>query len=398
MFREKNEQEAAGLKETGTRAKEFQTGNILTIGFAHLMHDIYSSFVAPLLPLLIEKFSLSYTMAGLLVALHRGPALLNPIIGILADRLPVRYIVILSPFVTAITMSLLGIAPVYGVLVILVLIMGFSSAFFHVPTPVLVKQVAGSRVGKGMSIFMLGGELARSLGPLVILGAVSLWTLEGTWRLIPFAAATSIFLFIKLKDVRLHKVDVEDHEKRTAWETFKRYLPLFTLVIIFTMFIALMKSAVTVYLPTYLTSRGADLWLSGISLSVIQFAGAGGTLLSGTISDSIGRKGTLLIIAIASPLLMWLFILAEGIWVFPILILLGIFLFATNPVMLALIQDLRSDKPAFLNGVYMGISFGISSGIVLLIGLMGDGIGLDLTFKICASVAPLGALAVWKMK
>jgi hypothetical protein len=46
----------------------------------------------------------------------------------------------------------------------------------------------------------------------------------------------------------------------------------------------------------------------------------------------------------------------------------------------------------------MGISFGISSGVVMLIGLMGDGIGLDLTFKICASVAPLGALAVWKMK
>ena len=39
--------------------------------------------------------------------------------------------------------------------------------------------------GKGMSYYMVGGELARTAGPMIILGVISWWGLEGTWRLIP---------------------------------------------------------------------------------------------------------------------------------------------------------------------------------------------------------------------
>ena len=54
--------ETASITEQSS-AGEFQTGEILTIVGGHFVHDTFSAFVAPLLPLIIEKLSLSLTMA-----------------------------------------------------------------------------------------------------------------------------------------------------------------------------------------------------------------------------------------------------------------------------------------------------------------------------------------------
>jgi FSR family fosmidomycin resistance protein-like MFS transporter len=97
-----------------TAANRFQTGKILALSIGHFIHDVYSSFLSPLLPLLIDKLSLTLTQAGFLSTIMQLPALLNPYIGVLADRISVRYFVILAPAMTAVPMSLIGIAPSYG--------------------------------------------------------------------------------------------------------------------------------------------------------------------------------------------------------------------------------------------------------------------------------------------
>ena len=97
------------MKRVKLKKNGFQFGNVLTISFAHLVHDIYSSFLAPILPLLIEKLSISYAMVGFLSLIQRLPSLANPFVGLMADRLALRYLLILSPVITAITMSLLGV-------------------------------------------------------------------------------------------------------------------------------------------------------------------------------------------------------------------------------------------------------------------------------------------------
>jgi len=154
--------------------QRFHTRKILILSICHFIHDTYSSFFAPLLPLLIEKLSLTLTQAGFLSTVMQLPALMNPLLGSLADRTSVRYFIILAPATTAIPMCLLGLAPSYGVLLILLFITGISVAAFHVPAPVMISRLAGDRKGKGMSFFMTGGELARALGPVITVGGVSL--------------------------------------------------------------------------------------------------------------------------------------------------------------------------------------------------------------------------------
>ncbi len=371
--------------------KKFQTINIVIISFAHLTHDIYSSFLAPILPLLIAKFNLSYSLVGLLTLFQRLPSLLNPFVGLIADRVSVRYFLIIAPAITTVSMSLLGCAPSYAVLAVLLFITGISSALFHVPGPVMIKHVSGHRVGMGMSFYMLGGEFARSVGPLIILGAVSLWTLEGTYKLIPFGMIASLFLFFKFKNIEIRQDFKKDDTQSRVRETLQKMLPFFLLLTAITFFMTLVKSVLTTFLPTYLNLKGASLWTGGISLSVLEFSGAVGTLMAGSISDHIGRKTTLFILTMISPLLMLLFVSVKGFWALPILLLLGFFVFANGPVLLALVQEIGQERPALSNGIYMTINFLLSSITVLFAGIIGDHIGLESTFKISAFLA-LGSI------
>ena len=360
--------------------KKFQTENIVLIAGAHFVHDVYSAFLAPILPLLIEKFSLSYSLAGLLTVIQNLPSLMNPLVGIIADKVSVRYLLIIAPLLTASTMSLLGAAPSYAVIAILLFIMGISASMFHVPAPVMVKHVAGRRVGKGMSFFMLGGEIARGVGPLVILGGISIWGLEGTYRLFPFGLAASIFLYFKFKKIKISQDLQKAKVDSGILQTFKEHSRVFLNMSGILFFTLILKSALTAFLPTYLSVKGESLWMAGISLSVLQFAGGAGTFLSGTISDKIGRKTTLLIMATSIPVLMAGFLLLPGFWDFPILILIGLVLFATNPVLLAELLDIKSERLSFINGIYMTINFAITSITTLLIGLSSDLIGMHDTY------------------
>ncbi|MCK4957204.1 MAG: MFS transporter [Candidatus Cloacimonetes bacterium] len=377
--------------------KKFQIGNVITISLGHMFHDIYTSFLAPILPLLIQNLGISMYMAGLLDVFRKLPSLFNPFVGIIADKICVRYFVILAPAFSAIGMSLLGLAPSYTTIALLLFAVGISNTMFHVPAPVMIKQVSGYRVGKGMSYFMVGGEISRTLGPLLITAAISFWGLQGSWRVMPIGILASVFLYFKLRNVRVNDSVAKPKETHPK-DTLRKLMPVFGIVLGITFFRTAMKLALTLYLPTFLTNQGNSLWIAGISLAILQFSGAIGTFFAGSISDKIGRKQTLLIASIINPILMWLFLISNEFFKIPLLILIGFFLFAFGPVLLAFVQDTDSEYPAFVNGIYMTINFGVSSIMAVLIGLGGDFLGLSITYKICLLLA-LGTIPfVLKMK
>ncbi|MBT6686540.1 MAG: MFS transporter, partial [Bacteroidetes bacterium] len=356
-------------------SSKFEYGKVVVVTVSHFVHDIYSSFLAPILPLLIEKLSLSYSYAGLLQVAQRLPMVFNPFIGMLADKVSMRYFVIVTPAITCIVMSFLGLASNFAILAILLFIAGLSAAFYHVPSPVMIKKVSGNETGKGMSFYMIGGELARTFGPLLILGGISIWGLNGTYKLIPFGIAASIFLFFQLRKIEVSTHINSSFKYSEALKLLKKHAAFFGLITAIIFFSSAMKLCLTLFLPTYLTSMGSSLWIAGISLSVLQFSGAGGTLISGIVSDKIGRKNMLIIIYLLNPLLMWLFIYANSILMIPILILLGISMFAPTPVFLAFVQDIKTERPAFMNSIFMTITFVIGTISVMLVGFLSDKFG-----------------------
>ena len=359
----------------------------MTISSAHFAHDIFSSFLAPLLPLIIEKLGLSLSMVAFLDIIRRIPALFNPLLGLMAEKSDVKYFVILTPAITAISMSLLGVASSYAVLILLLFIAGISSALFHIPSPTMIKQSSGEETGRGMSYFMVGGEFARTLGPILITSAVSWWGLEGSYRLMPIGIISSVLLYIRFRDFSTH-IKAKKFEKGDVKSLIKEHKNLFYFLALFMLFNSALKSSLSLYLPIYLVNNGNSLWYAGIALSILQFSGVVGVFFSGKISDKFGRYTVLLFSSLGSVGFMALFLYTQNII---LLAILGIFVFAPAPVLMALVQDTDSAMPTFMHSIYMGINFGLSSIIVLLIGFLGDSLGLNETFIIC-NILGMGTL------
>ncbi|MFH2095133.1 MAG: MFS transporter [Bacteroidota bacterium] len=369
-----------------TDSTKFRAGRAVSIGFAHMTHDLFQAFLAPVLPLIIEKLHIGYFQIGILNLIQQIPSFFMPLLGLLADRMKLRYFVIFMPAVTCTVMSFIGLAPTFTVLAVMLFIVGISSAFFHIPSPVMMRKVYGNKPGLGMSIFMVGGENDRTLGPLLVLGAITLWKFEGIYRLFPFGIVSSTFLFLMLRNVSISE-EVLLQARTGVRETLKQVMPMMLILFGITFFRAIMKTSLTLFLPTYLNVKGESLWFAGISLSVLEIAGVAGAFLAGMLSDFFGRKRLLVITSCITPPLMWLFVHASGVAVFPLLVLLGFFIFATTPVILSIVTDTDSDRPSFINSLFMTISFVGSTIAALVVGYAADRIGLERSYEISAFIA-----------
>ena len=360
---------------------------------SHAVHDTYSAFLPPLLPAFVESMSLTNTSAGLLTVFLTLPSLTQPFIGHLADRVGLRWAVILAPAVAGVTMSMLGIAPTYGVLVLLLLIAGTMSAALHAVGPVMTGRLSGNSLGRGMGFWMVGGELGRTLGPIIIVTGVGFLTLEGTPWLMIGGLVASALLWVGLKDLSGRPAGSESglHWKQALRKMWPFLLPLAAIIVVR----AFMVSALTTYLPIFLHSEGATLWFAGISLAVLEAAGVVGALLGGSLSDRVGRRWVLAVSLIITPVFMFVFLATSGWLRFPLLLLLGFTALSVVPVIMALVQESFPENRALANGVYMATSFILRSGAVLLLGMMGDTWGMRTAFLVSAVLPILGLPFLW---
>ena len=380
---------AVAVPEAPTRPADegFRAGGVLLVSFCHFVHDIYSSFLSPLLPLLIEKLSLTLTRAGLLTTVMQLPALINPIIGLWADRISVRWFIILAPSLTAVPMCLVGLAPNYGVLMFLLFLAGISVSLFHVPAPVMIAKLSGPYKGRGMSFFMVGGEFARTIGPMAAVGAVSLLGLEGYYPIMVFGLASSVWLYLKFKDVPIRAGNSSKISLKTTWKEIRAVMVPLAAILFARGF---MHASIITFLPTYITQQTGGLWLAGISLTLVEGAGVAGVLTAGPLSDRLGRKNVLLVTLVSAPVFLMAFIWLDGWLKFAALILTGFTLLSTTPVMLAMVQENSTTSPAAANGIFMMASFTARSTVVVAVGAIADAIGLHHTYLVSAVLGLAG--------
>lgn len=374
--------------ETNVEQESFQTGRVSLISTIHAVHDTYTTFLPVLLPVLIQKFTLTNTAAGLLSVFMQLPSLLQPLIGNLADRKNLRLLIILTPALTGTAMSLLSIAPTYGFLIFLLVLAGISSASLHAIGPVLGSTFSGNKLGKGMSFWMVGGELGRALGPMIIVTAIAYLTLDGLPWLLLAGVLTSIFLFGKLNSITT--LPHQNHDP-IDWKTALRKMRNVMVPLVILIFSRSMAVATfTTFLPTYLTMEGSSLWMAGASLTILEVSGMAGIYFAGGFSDKYGRRRILTISFIVSPILIILFIQSKGLWQFPLLILLGFFVISITPVIMAIVLENFPDNRSLANGVYMAFTFILFALAILLVGFLSDLVNMRFAFLVSAGLLLLG--------
>lgn len=376
-----------------TKNKEkFDLFSVSYIALSHFSNDIFSHFISPLLPILINNLGMTYAMGGALSIFHRFPAFFNPTIGKIVAKNDNRIIISITIFITAVCICCVTLAPNYFILCLLILIMGISTCFYHIPAMVMTREYSGNRSGAGMSLFMTGGELARGFGPIIVLAAISAWGERRIFYLLPISIFTSTLIFFKFRK-REQILNMSSRKTEAPFlQILRENKAFFSFCFFFSISRAFSASVLNSFLPTYLTKQGFSLWFSGISLSVLQFSAVAGTLISGTVSDKFGKLNTLMVISVLTPILLCLFVFFSLVpgktAIMEIFIgLCGFFSFSSAPVLMALIQDRGIANPTTFSSAYNMIDFLTISIALTTTGFLSDIFTMANAFKICSVIS-----------
>lgn len=375
------DQVAAGdTSDAGTSAEDsaFDTQGVVACAGAHFAHDLYPSFIGPLVPAVQDKLGISLAVASLMIPAQQLPSIAQPFIGALADRTSRRWFVIISPATAAVSLSSLGLAPNIAIVLLLLLVSGLSSAMFHSPAVALVGELGAGRLGRAMAIFMTGGELSRVIGPLIITAAIAWLTLEGSFVVMVFGLVASVILYLTLDT---SAVDAARRAQpavalRPLLRARRRAL---TGLLGLSVITGIATTPLHFFLVEFLTEKGHSEWYGGIALSTLFAAGVVGGLVGGNLSDAIGRRAMLVgFIALTPPLLFLYLWLENGSWwVLGVLAVAGMITMAPRTVLLATGAELLPEARGPMAGMLLALGFVSMSIAAIVFGLISDAIGID---------------------
>ena len=368
---------------------------LFALATAHFLGDSYASFLAPLLPVLIIRHGLDLKDAGLLAAvLSTAGHLMQPAWGFLSDRWPGRRFAIAGPLLMAICISTIGLAPSLPFLILALAVGGSGMAAFHPEAASLARQSSGSRPALGMSLFISGGNLGFSLGPVVATSLVAAFGLGGTiWGMIPGVVGSLILL----KLVPAPPKTVES--KPTASDAVPAPpTPLTMRPLVNLWAISILRGLVTVnfltFLPILFARRGLSLTLGGQLVTLFLFAGAIGGVLGGFAAERFGSKrmmGTTL--ALATPVLLGA-IWTSGAVQAAALLVGGALLVASHPVNVSFAQSLAPHRAGTAAAFMIGVAMGVSGLLMPVVGAAADVYGIEVALSAIAFGPFFGAILV----
>jgi FSR family fosmidomycin resistance protein-like MFS transporter len=361
------------------------------LSLSHLLNDLFTGMLFPILPILILNFGLTKFEAGLLSAFLQWPSVTQPFFGRLADKINLQKYIFLLPLITGTFMSLVGAVSSIATIALCLFIAGLSSACFHSVAPPIAGKVSGKHSGKGLSLWMVGGEVGWMLSPILIIAFINVFSFKKTPYLIIPAALASILLYFRLK-----KIDaVKNHVKvahGSAESSFKATAPMLVPIIAIATARAMIQSTTNVYVPTYLTEMGSNLWLAGAALSMVTGGSVLGTIAGGILKDRIGGKPVLFTSLVGSAAFFFLFLNTSQFLQIAALFLTGFFSGMYLPVALAMVQEYSPQNRSFANGIYLAFLFTIGAVANLILGYLYDRLGAHPSFIISGITTLVGIL------
>lgn len=377
----------------GHQASRFDIRTLSLATAAHFLNDIHYAFLAPLLPLVVAKFHLSLTLAGLLASiLNASSAISQPVFGAFADQMQRRIFVVLGPTLTVTAMGLLGLAPSYEVLIVLLLLAGTGTSSFHPQGASTAGYASGPRKGTGMSLFVAGGELGYALGPLWIAVIVSMLGLGATWiAALPGLLICSLLWFAVRPQPTAHAV--RQQGLRADLRRVIRPLGLLWLLVALRSVIIL---TFTTFLPLLLRERGGSLLAGGAAVFFFGGIGAVGGLLGGSLSDRLGRRAVLVLsLATGTPLL-YAFLHTRGPWSFALLAAGGVAFYLTAAVTIVMAQQMLPHRASVASSIVMGLAWGTAGLALTGVGALADALSLQtaMTYVLGLAIPAVALVAV----
>ncbi|MCJ8330352.1 MAG: MFS transporter [Lentisphaeria bacterium] len=359
-----------------------QRFRLFIITLAHFCVDSYATILQPVLPLIKKRLELSFAQTGTIGTVIAICNITQPLMGIWADRMSRRYLIIVGLALSAICIPFIGIAPTYESLIFVLALGGIGVAAFHPQVFSLAGELSGKQRSFGLALFIFGGTLGIGLTPFWVPWFIETFTQS---RLPYIAIPGIILLLLVLKFVPLKNPQLEDGEKPT-FAALKPQAKNLTLICVVVVIRSVTGLAFFTYIPLLAEERGHGLIAGGIFLGIFNVAGVIGSLFFGYLADKkFGSKGIVFLTILGSVPFLYLYTLTENVsYSYVLLAIGGGLLLASNSIFVALAQELAPENTGLASSIPLGLSWGLASLSLPLIGMLGDNIGIEQALRYIA--------------
>jgi FSR family fosmidomycin resistance protein-like MFS transporter len=350
---------------------------ITLVCLSHTIVDASQNILPVVLPLLLDRFQLSYGQVGMAAALlNISSSLIQPAFGWVSDRWPTRWFMPIGIAWTALFIGAIGLVPSYPMLLLVIVLTGLGTAAFHPIGSIAVALASGNKRGLGMSFFSAGGNLGFAIGPVMAAWLMTWFGLPGTTLVIApgllMAAAMYAYRDSFAATGKTSGGRGFQASSPIPWGRLARLCALITLR-------SWGYSGLIAFIPLLLHEQGVSLQLAGRALFTFLFFGALGGMLGGYLSDRVGRQQVITTSLVTFPFLMAVALLASGPLQWLFLGIAGIMLLASFSVTVVFAQDLLPQHLGLASGLTLGLAFGAGGVGVGLSGFLADLIGLRMS-------------------
>ena len=379
-----------------TAARVKPNARILSLlALGHLVVDTSQGALPALLPFLKSTFALSYAAAGtVLLVASVTSSVIQPVFGYLSDRMARRWLLPWALIVASAGVALVGFAPSYAVLLVLVLLGGLGIAAYHPEGYKTANLAAGDRKATGLSLFSLGGNIGVALGPPAVTLLVPTFGLRGTLAfLVPGLLVSSLIALVlpSLVAQAPGRPATAAGPRSDAATEMRGAMALLIGVVTIRSWTQL---GLVAYIPFYYVDvLKMDARVVGPLLFAFLGAGAVGTLLCGPVADRFGpRRYITCTLAVMTPLLALFLWLGGGLGSAVALTLAGFILVSSFSITVALGQAYLPRRLGMAAGLIVGLAIGTGGIGVALLGWVADHFGVLASLRVVVALPLVGFL------
>ena len=399
---------------------------LLMVSMGHLLNDMFQSVIPSIYPIIKESLGLSFMQIGAITLTNQITAsLLQPMVGYFSDRHPRPYGLVVGMCFTLTGLLLLSIASSFLLVLLSVAFVGIGSSVLHPESSKIARMASGgakgcasreqsqarlnsaeaqpalAKIGKGMaqSIFQIGGNVGRAIGPV----AVALIVVphgQGSIRWFALLAVVAIWLLARIggwykKQLEIYgrsksKFDIENESHLTKHQIIVALLVLLVLMFSKDFYTANIQSYLTFYM---IDKFGMSVASSQYVLFAFLVSTAIGLLIGGEVGDRYGRKYVIWFSILGSSPFALLLPYCNMTWTIILAILVGLVMSSAMSAILVYGTELLPGNVGMISGAFFGLSFGLGGIGSALFGWIADLTSIQHVFQLTAFLPLLGIAA-----
>jgi FSR family fosmidomycin resistance protein-like MFS transporter len=356
---------------------------LMTLMLGHFTVDMYAGVLPLLYPLLTDEFDLDLKTVGLVSLAYSGAAsLTQPLFGYITDKRGTRLIG-LALMWTAVSFSLLGLAPSFPALLVLAALAGIGSGAYHPMGAVNASAVIpDEQRNTAMSVYVTGGTLGVATGPLIGALIFGLFGIGGTVAMILPGGLIAVWMLFQMRTIsqRLaRRPGTMGAPPPIPWR------PLST-VISLMMMRAWVLFGISAFIPLWYEDLGYSRGFYAALSTTLLITSALGTIGVGTLADRHGRKPLLLWSSVLTVPVVLLFAQFPGYPAFLTASLIGLLAASTGPLLLVMAQQMMVGRAGVASGLILGMGFVMGAIGVPAMGAVADAWGIQTAMRAWAII------------